>query len=189
MGRKALTVGVILCCIAVGGFSAARADHRKSSKHGILGDLAERVSEGPGKDHGNEGTGEAAAWLFALGNFPVAGTLFLRRFGLRKTAGGSRKWAAEGYAWFKKRLMPFHYILNSIAIATALIHLQLSWCRSTNLPEWALFFVLLVGLMGLALKFRLLPQPVLRSIRRLHTNPFLVAAVFGLLFLGHQSLD
>lgn len=115
--------------------------------------------------------------------------MILRRFALRKATGGAKKKAAEWYTWFRKDLMPFHYILNSMAILTALIHLKLSWCRSTSLPEWALFLVFLVGLMGLSMKFRLIPKPLLRSVRWVHTNAFLVAAVFALLFLGHQYLD
>ncbi len=194
MGRRpwiwALIVGLV---VALNSFSVAHADHRKSSKHGILGDLAEHISEGQGRagrgDHGNEATGQAAAWLFAVGNIPVAGTVILRRFALRRAAGGVKKKAVEWYAWFRKDLMPFHYILNSMAILTALIHLKLSWCRSTSLPEWALFLIFLVGLMGLSMKFGLIPKPLLRSVRWVHTNAILVAAVFGLLFLGHQYLD
>ncbi|MEJ5365270.1 MAG: hypothetical protein WHS86_09225 [Desulfosoma sp.] len=178
-----------VCFIAVGAFSAAHADHRKSSGHGILGELQEHASKGRREDHGNEGTGQAAAWLFAVGNVPVAGTVFLRRVVLKKTAGESKKRAAEWYAWFKKHLMPAHYVLNSVAILTALIHFKLSWCRSTNAPEWALLLLFLVGLMGFSMKFRLLPQPVLLSARWVHTNPMVVAAVFLLLFLGHQALD
>uniref|UniRef100_A0A831ZSQ2 Uncharacterized protein n=1 Tax=Desulfacinum infernum TaxID=35837 RepID=A0A831ZSQ2_9BACT len=180
---------LIMGFLAVGGFSAAHADHRKSSDHGILGKIEEHASKGDGEDHGNEGTGQAAAWLFAVGNFPVAGTVLLRRFVLKRTAGEAKKRAAEWYAWFKRHLMPVHYVLNPIALLTALIHFKLSWCRSTNVPEWSLLLVFVVGLMGLSMKFRLLPQPVLRSVRWVHTNPIVVAAVFGLLFLGHQALD
>ncbi len=189
MSRKAVMVGVILCCVAMGGFSVARSDHRRNSKHGILGDLAEHVSSERRGDHGHESTGQAAAWLFAVGNIPVAGTVILRRFVLGKTAGASKKRAGEWYAWLRKDLMPFHYVLNSIAVLTALIHFKLSGCRSTPLPEWALLLVFLVALMGFVMKFRLIPRPLLRPVRWVHTNPLVVAAVFGLLFLGHQSLD
>lgn len=189
MDRKALIWGVILSFGVLGAFSAAYADHRKSSRHGILEDLTEHVSPERQGDHGHEATGHAAACLFAVGNIPVAGTLVLRRLVLRKITAESKKRAGEWYAWLKKDLMPFHYVLNAIAILTALIHLKLSWCRSTPLPEWALLLVFLVALMGFLMKFRLLPRPLLRPVRWLHTNPLLVAAVFGLLFLGHQYLD
>jgi hypothetical protein len=189
MKHWALTWVLMMGLLAAGGFSAAHADHRKSADHGILGKLEEHAFKGHGEDRGNEGTGQAAAWLFTVGNFPVAGTVFLRRFVLKRSAGEFKKRAGQWYTRFKKHLMPVHYVLNSVALLTALIHFKLSWCRSTNVPEWSLLFVFVVGLMGLSMKFRLLPQPMLRSVRWVHTNPFVVAAIFGLLFLGHQALD
>ncbi|MGQ9484229.1 MAG: hypothetical protein ACUVSA_04395 [Desulfosoma sp.] len=69
------------------------------------------------------------------------------------------------------------------------IHFNLSWCRSTNLLEWAVLLVSVLALTGIVIKFRLIPQPLIPRVRAVHTHPIVAAAIFRLLFVGHQFLD
>ncbi|ROQ92343.1 hypothetical protein [Desulfosoma caldarium] len=188
MKRTGVLIPVIVFVSAVVSVSAF-ADHREKKEHQFFNKLKEHTSGKSQEDHGNENTGQMAAWLFAVANFPVAGTLLTRRFLLTKTSGNFQKTAGKIYSWLKKDLMPYHYVLNTGAIIMALIHFRLSWCRSTSLPEWAVLLVTLLGLSGMILKFRLIPQPLIRKVRAIHTHPAVVVGVFGLLFLGHQFLD
>lgn len=187
--RCAAVLFVVFVFVTSVGWVSAFADHYEKDAYHPFKELMRHSSGGSREDHGNEKTGQMAAWLFAVGNVPVAGTLLTRRFLLAKNSGSFQKTAGKIYSWFKKDLMPFHYILNPLAIVMAFIHFNLSWCRSTSLPEWALLLVSGLALTGIVMKFRLIPQPLIRRVRAVHTHPIVAAAVFGLLFVGHQFLD
>lgn len=188
MRRRTVLFTVVIVFAAMASVSAL-ADHHEKKDHGFFREQKEHASGESHKDNGNETTGQMAAWLFAVANFPAAGTLLTRWFLRAKTSGNSQKTVGKLYIWVKKYLMPFHYVFNPVAIIIALIHFKLSWCRSTNLPEWALLLVSVLGLTGIVIKFRLIPQPLIPRLRAIHTHPIVVVVVFGLLYLGHQFLD
>lgn len=187
--RRRIVLFTVVFVLAAMASVTALADHHEEKDHGFFKEQKEHSSGGSYKDHGNEKTGLMAAWLFAVANFPAAGALLTRRFLRTKTSGNSQKTVGKIYTWLKKDLMPFHYVLNPVAIVMALIHFKLSWCRSTSLPEWAVLLVSILGLTGIVIKFRLIPQPLIPRLRAIHTHPVVAVVVFGLLFLGHQFLD
>ncbi|MEJ5347781.1 MAG: hypothetical protein WHS46_03725 [Desulfosoma sp.] len=187
MKQKMLGSALVLIAVA-GWFVAAEADHREDREHKFMRARPDHVAERYREDHGNETSGRMAAWLLASANLPVTGTVLTRWFLRKKRTIGSQKRARALYTWFKD-LMPFHYVLNAAAIAMALIHFRLSWCLSTNIPEWAILLVTFLGTTGIVIKFRILPHSMVRWVRSFHTNPLVVVLVFALLFLGHRYLD
>lgn len=187
--RCAAVLFIAFVFVTSGGWVSAFADHREKDAYHPFKELKKRFSGESHEDHGNEKTGQMAAWFFAIGNVPVAGTLLTRRFLMHKTSGSFQKTAGKIYSWLKKDLMLFHYILNPLAIVMGFIHFNLSWCRSTSLPEWGVLLVSVLALTGIVIKVRLIPQPLIRRVRAVHTHPIVAAAIFGLLFVGHQFLD
>lgn len=184
MHRKIFALAVIGLALAAW-VTLAGADHQWDREHKVSQKYGAGLHR---EDHGNEKTGQIAAWLFVAANLPVTGTGLTRWFLRRKTSSVFSTSAKALYAWCRD-LMSFHYVLNPAAIAIAVIHFRFSWCRSTSLPEWALLFVALVGLTGMMVKFRMVPHPMGRLVRSLHTNPLVGAVVFALLFVGHHYLD
>ncbi len=177
------------CLLSVLLVSGARADHDHSKKQGWF----EREVEGTGlfreDDHGNEATGETAAWLFAVANVPAVVGFAARGMLKRTRSNPSRKKWADLYTFNKKRLMPIHYVGNLSALGIALWHFVLSRCRSTSLPEWTLALLVGFALLGVLMKLRLGSQSLIKTARTLHTNPVVVAALFLLLWVGHQMVD
>lgn len=142
-----------------------------------------------GRDHGNETTGEIAAWLFGIANATVL-LSFLSRGAIASSSGETMKKAWKRFNRRQKKwLLPLHYVFNPIAALVAVLHFSLSSCRSTGLPEWTLAGLLTLLALGLAIKFKWAPKSLRRNIHSLHTHPLVVSAAFGLLFLGHQLMD
>lgn len=166
----------------------ALADHRWKGEGGHR-DLVGRLSHGGGH-HGNEATGEAAAWLLGIANFPVVLSLLLK--GGRRFLPDASPWRARLASLNraqKKVLMWLHYLLNPAAVVTAFIHFALSRCRDTVLPEIGLMILIGVVATGLVLKFKLISSSVLKTTFRVHTHPLLVTAVLLVLLIGHTMMD
>ncbi len=85
--------------------------------------------------------------------------------------------------------MRFHYVLNPLILAIALLHWTLSRCASTSLPEWGLFTMGVMVALGIILKFKLCPQKLLRRVYKAHTQPILVLIMVAMLVIGHFSVD
>ncbi|MBC7358922.1 MAG: hypothetical protein H5U10_10335 [Desulfacinum sp.] len=180
----------LLACLASALFVwSARADHDHSLKHGFPGWGIESKGRLRQDDHGNEATGETAAWLFAVANVPAVVGFAARGMLKRTRSNPSRKKWADLYTFNKKRLMPIHYVGNLSALGIALWHFVLSRCRSTSLPEWTLALLVGFALLGVLMKLRLGSQSLIKTARTLHTNPVVVAALFLLLWVGHQMVD
>ncbi len=141
-------------------------------------------------DKGHEATGQAAAWLFGVANVAVAISL-LSKGAVRYApmSEQSRERIKRLNQKQKKYLMPLHYLLNPVALATALTHFLMSRCPSTALPEWSL--VLMSGLIGVGLlvKFRMLPVSLRKRFYLIHTSPLPFAALLSLLLIGHSIVD
>ncbi|SFM97138.1 hypothetical protein [Thermodesulforhabdus norvegica] len=177
------------CLLSVIFVSGARADHDHSKKQRFFEREIEEKGLFQEEDHGNEATGETAAWLFAIANIPAVLALTARHMLKRSRSSTSRKKWADFYTFNRRRLMPIHYVGNLSALGIALWHFVLSRCRSTSLPEWALALLLGFALLGLLMKFRLGFPSLIKTARTLHTSPAVVVILFMLLWVGHQMLD
>lgn len=143
-----------------------------------------------GKDRGNEITGEVAAWMGAVINLGVFLSLFLKGVGrLAPLSESTKSFLKQFNTLQKKYLMPLHYYMNPILIGLALLHWSLSMCRSTALPEWGLALMVGLGLLGLAIKFQMVPRKWLHTVYRWHTHPLGVIMVLAMLFIGHSIVD
>lgn len=161
-------------------------DRREWNRH------SEKASEygSRNKDHGNETTGEFAAWIFGVANFPVALSIVLKAFArLVPTRLKLRDALMQFNRRQKKYLIRLHYGLNPIAFGTALTHFQLSTCRSTVLPEWGLGIMAVIALLGVTMKFKLSPAAMRQGIFRFHTSPVLLIAAVSILLIGHSIVD
>lgn len=180
----------VLLLVAMAGFdgSAPRADDDHGPRRIGFHLKADQKDRG-GKDHGNETTGEIAAWLFGIANVTVALSLLSRVAGAVAGSEPLKSAIKQFNRRQKKLLLPLHYVLNPIAVLTAALHFSLSSCRSTNLPEWTLLGLLTLVALGLAIKFKWAPRTLRPRFYALHTHPLLVTTAFLLLFIGHQLMD
>ncbi len=141
-------------------------------------------------DKGNELTGETAAWIFAAANLPVLLSLLVRGLINNITVAGNLKDRLKRFNQAQKRyLMPFHYILNPLALLLAFIHFSLSQCRSSSLPEWGLAVMALLALIGMVVKFKVSPKSIRKTFYQIHTNPLPIALLVIILWVGHSIVD
>lgn len=141
-------------------------------------------------DEGNELTGEFAAWLFAMANLPVLFGLLYRsvnRFG--SLTENTKKRLKNFKTAQKKYLMPFHYLINIIALLLAIMHFNLSNCRSSSLPELGLALMACIVVVGIMLKMNVTPKGVRGFIFKIHTNPLTIGLVVSVLLVGHRIVD
>ena len=189
MSKKNTLGPVILTmlCFLLGAIDPVLSDDHKERKHQpktAYGSAADK------KDHGNETTGEIAAWMFGAANFPVALSLVLKTFIKIGPVGlNLRDPLTKFNRQQKKHLMKLHYWLNPIALGIALIHFLLSMCRSTTLPEWGLAIMLVTVLLGLMMKFKLTPAAMRQKVFKFHTSPILLISAISILLIGHTIVD
>ncbi|MCE5336050.1 MAG: hypothetical protein LLG06_15825 [Desulfobacteraceae bacterium] len=197
--KKKLIVCFLCCLIATAIVAAIPScfadDHRGKGKH--YGKYYSRGSDGArepvfgrGRHHGDETTGQIAAWSLAAANLTVALSLLVR--GVRRYARVSPEvngTLARFNNTQKKYLMKFHYILNPVILLIGILHWTLSRCRETALPEWGLATMGVIVLLGIILKFRLCPKSWMKNIYRLHSQPVLPALVISMLLAGHLLMD
>jgi hypothetical protein len=159
-----------------------REDYRSGKKH--------RERETAHGEEGNEATGQVAALLFVLANLKM-GVSFLARLVNRFSGSGSSLGASmTGVSRFlNKHLRKVHYLLNPIALTVALLHLFLSSCRSTPLPEWGLLMAAAMVLLGFMVKFKLSFKWMRRSVYRIHTASLSILLLIFVLLAGHLMVD
>jgi hypothetical protein len=192
--RKALLllIGLAFCSVLVSVYEGQADDH-KGSKHQFKKTEAHPLKKddnGKKGDHGNETTGEFAAWILGLANFPVALSIILKTCAKFIPPGLSLKDSISGFnRQQKKYLMKLHYWLNPAALGIALTHFLLSTCRSTGLPEWGLGIMLATGLLGLMMKFKLSPPSMRQRVFKFHTSPILLITGISILLIGHSIAD
>jgi hypothetical protein len=192
--RKAL---LLLICLVFGSVlvsaSQGQADDHKGSKHQL-----KKTEEHPLKkdvggkrgDHGNETTGEIAAWMFGVANFPVALSIILKTCARFISPGLNLKDPITRFNRQQKNyLMELHFWLNPVAFGIALTHFLLSICRSTTLPEWGLGIMVVTALLGMMMKFRLSPASMRQKVFKFHTSPILLIAAISILLIGHSIVD
>jgi hypothetical protein len=163
-------------------------DHRQKGKH-LDRSVFPNSEHGRG-DKGNELTGESTAWIFAAANLPALLSLLVR--GLIRNTGlaGNVKDRLKRFNQAQKRyLMPFHYLLNPLALLLAFIHFSLSHCRSSSLPEWGLAVMASLALIGMLIKFKVTPRGIRKTVYQIHTNPLPVGLLVIILLIGHSMVD
>jgi hypothetical protein len=163
-------------------------DHKESKHQGKRTEEHRLIKGDQGKkgDHGNETTGEMAAWLFGIANFPVALSIILKTSAkFLPPALNVKDPITRFNRQQKKYLMKLHYWLNPIALGIALTHFMLSTCKSTAMPEWGLVIILATVLLGLMMKFKLSPASMRQRVYKFHTSPFLLIAAISILLIGH----
>ena len=142
------------------------------------------------KDHGDETTGQIAAWLLAAVNLTVALSISIKGINRFVAISPDLQHSLKKFNLFQKRhLMRFHYYGNPLILGVALLHWLSSRCRSTSLPEWALGMMILVAALGLVLKFKLCPKTLQKNVHKLHTQPLMFLALVTVLVIGHTIVD
>jgi hypothetical protein len=191
---------IVSCCLLILAFLTSTplsdaSDHKEGKKHfqkhgGDKEDKNLGGFFGKGHDKGNEATGQVAAWSLAAANLTVVLSLLLRtlsRFAPLsreiKNSIGKFNSLQKGY------LMRFHYLLNPLILAIALLHWALSKCSSTSLPEWGIFTMCVIVASGIILKLKLCPKTLLRSVYKVHTQPVPVLILISILVIGHLAVD
>jgi hypothetical protein len=180
----------LMFCFSAAPVVLSYADGHKGSKHELKKTDEHRSAkndQGRKGDQGNETTGEMAAWIFGVANFPVALSIILKtcaRF--FPPAMNFKDPIMRFNRRQKKYLMKLHYWLNPIALGVALTHFLLSACRSTSFPEWGLGIMAVTVLLGLAMKFKLSPASMRQKVYKLHTSPALLIAAVSILLIGHS---
>ena len=187
-----LLICLVFCSLLVPIYQGQADDH-KESKHQGKKTEEHRLTKGDqGKkgDQGNETTGEMAAWIFGIANFPVALSIILKTCAKFVPPGlNLREPITRFNRQQKKYLMKLHYWLNPIALSIALTHFLLSACKSTAMPEWGLVIMLATGLLGLMMKFKWSPASMRQRVFKFHTSPILLIAAISILLIGHTIVD
>lgn len=168
--------------------NATADDHGHKSKHS---DWNVFTDSGHGKgDDGNELTGETTAWIFAAANLPALLSLLLKGSIRHLSLAGNVKDRLKRFNQAQKKyLMPFHYILNPLALLLAVIHFSLSHCRSSSLPEWGLAVMATMAVVGILMKFKVIPTSLRKTVYQIHTNPLPVGILVIILLVGHSIVD
>jgi hypothetical protein len=162
-------------------------DDHKGLKHQMKGVYG---SGSQNKDHGNETTGEIAAWIFGVANFPVVLSILLKNCAkLLPPRLNLRDPLTRFNRQQKKYLMKAHYWLNPVGLGIAVTHFLLSTCRSTAIPEWGLSIMLVTVLIGLMMKFKLSPESMRQGVFKFHTSPVSMIAAISILLIGHSMVD
>ncbi len=171
-------------------------DHKEGGKHhdkygGKKGDgLVRGILGQGGHDEGNETTGQIVAWSLGAANLTVALSLMVRAVKQFAPLGPDVHSVLSKFnSTQKKYLMRFHYILNPMILALAILHWTLSRCKSTALPEWGLVTMGVIATLGIILKFKLCPKAFLRNVYKVHTQPVLLLILISMLLIGHLSMD
>lgn len=190
-----LLLGCLLLSIFLATTSICLADdHKQDKKHSREYEHEKdrngfRKAIGGERDEGNETTGQIAAWSLGAINLTVAISLLIK--GIKRFAPVTPK-LNNSMTKFnhlqKKYLMPFHYYLNPVFVAVAVLHWTLSRCQSTALTEWGLLAMCFIAALGIILKFKL-KQSFRKNVYQIHTQPMIFIAMILLLTVGHLIVD
>lgn len=139
-------------------------------------------------DRGNGATGALAAFLLILANLTVFLSLILKGINSLFPLSQERKDSIVAFNRSQKRYMrPLHHYLNPIAIIIAVIHFHLSTCR-TIIPDVALILFIIIGMLGVILKFQLYPKSIYKAIYGLHCSWIVFSIVILALTIGHATI-
>ena len=183
---RKLSIWIILCLALMAATQLYAHGHR-----GFASYEGEGYERAAGREEkGGEASGQIAAWLFGIANFPVFFSILLK--GCAKAMPHSLKFkeaVGQMNGKQKRYLMKLHYWLNPIAIGAAIIHFMSTKCEATAIPELGLGVMLLICILGLLVTFRLLPAFMRKAVFRLHTSPIILIAGIAILFIGHSMIE
>jgi hypothetical protein len=192
------TISLVLLILHVqGGLSLA---HDHPSRDGAYRQHENRKAqpedhdhkEGEGKKgvHGNEATGQLAAWLLVSANLTVVFSLLSKGANRFLPLTPQKKTMLKRFNQVQKKyLMRIHYVLNPMALCVGLLHFLLASGRLSPLLVWGLTGVTMLVFSGLVLKFKLVPASMRRFAYRFHTVPTTLSTVILLLLVGHLISD
>ena len=181
-------IGLIAVCFFF--TSTGQADDHRKGKGWFEREGHHRPSLFGKDDEGNETAGQMAAWLLVAANLPVVMSVLIKWTNKVVPMGNGLKDVMARFNRFqKKHLMRLHYLINPLVLGIALWHWLSSRCRSTALPEWGLVMMVALIALGLIVKYRLCPKPLLKSVYRIHTQPLVLVAMVMVLTIGHLIVD
>ena len=183
---RKLSVWIILCLALTAATRIYAQGHRESGSHYGAG-----YEQAAGREEkGGEASGQIAAWLFGIANFPVLFSILLKGCAKAMPQSLKLKEAVGQINGKQKRyLMKLHYWLNPVAVGVAIIHFLSTKCEATAIPELGLGMMLLICILGLLVTFRLSPAFMRKAIFRLHTSPIVLIAGIAILLIGHSMIE
>ena len=170
--------------------------HGKGTELVSLHDRHERgLGEGNGDrsrggcDHGDETSGQIAAWGLAVANLTVVLSLF-SRWGCRFVPmSPEMKSAVQSFNRLQKKYLRwFHYYLNPLFLGIVALHWSFSRCGSTSLPEWGFLVLIVAAALGLALKLDWCPGLLRPDVYKIHTHPVFLLLCLFVPLIGHLLL-
>jgi len=186
-------IALMLACVIGAGWlysaSSIADDHPKDCGH------SEREDQHPvpfldRDNEGNETAGQIAAWLLAGANLTIAMSILIRWINLFAPLGANWKSSLSNFNRFQKRhLMFLHYSLNPAILGIVLWHWLTSICKSSALPEMGLVMMVILMSLGIALKFKLCPTNLRKSVYQIHTHPVFFLVIIFALVIGHTIVD
>jgi hypothetical protein len=185
--RKTGIIIVSICFLIWTAIALSYTDeHRESRPHYGRG-----YEPAEGRAEGAAGaSGQIAAWLLGIANFPVVLSILLKTCGKVIPQRSSLKEAVGQMNRRQKRyLMKLHYWLNPVAVGVAIIHFLSTKCEATTIPEIGLGVMLLVCILGAMVTFRWSPASIRKTIFRFHTSPISLLAGISILLIGHSMVD
>jgi hypothetical protein len=178
--RKLCLLIILNCCLVSTVVAQSNADEPRESMH----HAAER-EEGLGG-----ASGQVAAWLFVIANFPVVLSLLQKACRKVMPQNANLKEAVDQIDLRQKRyLMKLHYWLNPIAVGVAIVHFLYTECKATAIPEIGLGAMLLVCMLGIMVTFKWSPASMRKNIYRIHTSSISLLAIVLILAIGHSMVD
>jgi hypothetical protein len=183
---RKLSVWIILCMVLTAEVQLYAHGHRGSGSYDGAG-----YEQAAGREEkGGEASGQIAAWLFGIANFPVLVSILLKGCAKAMPQSVKLKEAVGQINRKQKRyLMKLHYWLNPVAIGVAIIHFLSTKCEATAIPELGLGMMLFISILGLLVTFRLSPAFMRKAIIRLHTSPIVLIAGVVILMIGHSMIE
>jgi hypothetical protein len=183
---RLLGLGIVFCFAVTAATQGYAQGHRELGSHYGTGHDRAAGRE----DRGGGASGQIAAWLFGIANFPVAFSILLKACGKAMSQTPDLKEAVGRINRKQKRyLMKLHYWLNPVAAGVAVIHLFSTECDAAAIPELGLGVMLLLCILGLMVTFRLSPAFMRKAVFRLHTSPIVLATAVAILLIGHSMID
>jgi hypothetical protein len=185
--RKMKLMIILTCCLILPAIASSYAsEHRESRSHfGKGNEQAEGREEGVGG-----ASGQIAAWLFGIANFPVVLSILLKAYGkISPKSSNSREAVSQLNRQQKHYLMRLHYWLNPVAVGIAIIHFLSAKCEATAIPEIGLGAMLLICILGIMVTFKWSPASMRKAIFRFHTSSISLLAIISILLIGHSMVD
>jgi hypothetical protein len=135
-------------------------------------------------------SGQTAAWLLGIANFPVVLSILLKTYSKLPSRNSHLKESMERMNLRQKAyLMKLHYWLNPVAVIVAIIHFLFTQCETTAMPEIGLGAMLVVCILGMMVIFKWSPPAIRKAVFQFHTSSLFSLAIISILLVGHSMVD